>query len=84
MIASIEYTLILYPKQNFYGENVRPIYKTFSKLSDIVISDLFKNEFWLYEIVFKQVEELPCKANQKKIIATKSVYDRVRLGDILL
>lgn len=84
MILSSEYTLILYQKHKYYGESVNPVRKNFARLNDIMISDSFDNEYWLYEIKLTQVEEFQSKNNKKQIVTNTSIIQRVRLGDILI
>ena len=53
--------MILYPKQNYYGENIKVIYHKYSNIGDIITNiknnkEKYKENYWLYEILFIQVE----------------------------
>ncbi len=79
-IISTEYTLILYPRQNCYGENIKPIYQKYSDISDIKIKkEDYSIDYWLYEIKLTQIEMVV--KHKRKIYSTFStILDRARLN----
>lgn len=65
-ILSQKYILILYPKQNYYGENIKPIKEEYEKFEDINITNI--ENYWLYEILFEQIEEFQKKKMKNKYL----------------
>ncbi len=83
-ILSQKYILNLYPKQKYYGENIKPIKEEYEKFEDINITNNEIEKYWLYEIIFEQIEEIQKKKNEKQILKTRSIFKRVSLGDMLI
>jgi|688.fasta_scaffold2593955_1 hypothetical protein len=82
------YTLILYPKKNYYGEKDKlPTHINIDK--DIAINDSIdkiysSNWYWLYEIILTNIEEVYDKKQKiNKLITTKSLINRFKLSNML-
>lgn len=77
--------LILYPKQNTYGE-LCPAKQI--NCPEHIDNDVYKSQYWLYEVVDECTETLPPPKKQPhlppRVVVTRHVLNRVRLSDSLL